>query len=308
MLEIVKFGQDNYDFPCLLVLGCFEGLHIGHVELLKKAKLQAKINGLDLGVMLFSDGKGGKQLYSFDERANFLEQFGVKFILKVDFTDDFKKIKPLEFLSHLDDKLNIKALMSGKDFRFGLGAKGKAATLKTYADDEENGIWYMSVKDIVYGEDKVSTSLIKAKLEEGNVLLANALLGRNFSVTGVVVKGADRGAKVLGYPTMNIAYPESKFEIKQGVYDVKCTIDGNDYLGIANFGTRPTFDEEGAVLEVHLQNFEGELYDREITVEFTDYIRDIKKFESAEELRAQLESDMQTLHKEEIQDVEAQVD
>ena len=131
MLEIVRFGEDEYDFPCLLVLGCFDGLHVGHAELLKKAKLQAKINGLDLGVMMFSEGKGGKQLYSFEERLAFLEQYNVKFVLKIDFNEDFKKIKPLEFLEQLEDKLNLKAYMSGKDFKFGQGKKGKSSTLKS---------------------------------------------------------------------------------------------------------------------------------------------------------------------------------
>ena len=176
MLEIVRFGEDEYDFPCLLVLGCFDGLHVGHAELLKKAKLQAKINGLDLGVMMFSEGKGGKQLYSFEERIAFLEQYNVKFVLKIDFNEDFKKIKPLEFLEQLEDKLNLKAYMSGKDFKFGQGKKGKSSTLKSYADDEENSVWYMSVKEVTCGEEKVSTTRIKELLDAGDVRRAGELL------------------------------------------------------------------------------------------------------------------------------------
>ena len=110
MLEIVNYGIDEYDFPCLLVLGCFDGLHIGHAELLKKAKLQAKINGLDLGVMMFADGKGGKYLYSFEERMRFLEQFNVKFVLKIDFTEEFKNIEPGKILNvNSDGTVEVKA-------------------------------------------------------------------------------------------------------------------------------------------------------------------------------------------------------
>ncbi len=292
MLEIINYGEGEYDFPCLLVLGCFDGLHIGHAELLKKAKLQAKINGLDLGVMLFADGKGGKQLCSFDERVALLEQYNVKFVLKVNFDDEFKKIKPLDFLACLEEKLNLKAYMSGKDFRFGNGKKGKASTLKSYADDEENSVWYMSVKDVTYGDEKVSTTRIKELLENGEVKLAADLLGRNYSVSGTVIHGADRGGKIIGYPTLNVRYGEDKYPVKHGVYKVKCAVGGVEYFGLANYGARPTFDENDPVLEVYLDNFSGEHYDETVTVEFLDYIRDIQKFENAEELAAQLSKDI----------------
>jgi riboflavin kinase/FMN adenylyltransferase len=295
MLEIVRFNEDAYDFPCLLVLGCFDGLHLGHFELLKKAKLQAKINGLDLGVMMFTNGKEnkeGKQLYTFEERLKFLESFNVKFVLKIDYDEEFKKIKPLEFLSLLEDKLNVKAYMSGKDFRFGQGAKGKSSTLKSYAEDEDNGVWFMPVKDLIIEEEKVSTSHIKVLLDEGNVKKAAELLGRNFAVCGTVIHGADRGAKVVGYPTMNVTYPENKHEVKQGVYTVKCGVGEKCYYGIANYGSRPTFDEEAPILEVYLDGLEGEQYDEIITVEFLDRIRDIQKFDSAEELTSQLDKDL----------------
>ncbi len=292
MLEIINYGEGEYDFPCLLVLGCFDGLHIGHAELLKKAKLQAKINGLDLGVMLFADGKGGKQLCSFDERVALLEQYNVKFVLKVNFDDEFKKIKPLDFLACLEEKLNLKAYMSGKDFRFGNGKKGKASTLKSYADDEENSVWYMSVKDVTYGDEKVSTTRIKELLEKGELKLAADLLGRNYSVSGTVIHGADRGGKIIGYPTLNVRYGEDKYPVKHGVYKVKCAVGGVEYFGIANYGARPTFDENDPVLEVYLDNFSGEHYDETVTVEFLDYIRDIQKFENAEALAAQLSEDI----------------
>ena len=123
MLKVIEYGKDEYEFPALLVLGCFDAIHLGHRELLKKAKLQAKINGLDLGVMLFREGKSGKLVYSFDERLAILEQFNVKFVVAIDYNDEFKSIAPIDFLQSLEDKLNIKAYMSGQDFRCGAGAK-----------------------------------------------------------------------------------------------------------------------------------------------------------------------------------------
>ena len=148
MLEIIEYGKDEYAFPSLVVLGCFDAIHAGHRELFKKAKLQAKINGLDLGVMMFRDGKGGKQVYSFEERVAMLSSYNVKFVLVIDYTHEFKQISPIDFLHAIEDKVNVKAYMSGKDFRFGKGAKGKSSTLKNYAEDEDNGVWYMPVKDV----------------------------------------------------------------------------------------------------------------------------------------------------------------
>ncbi len=292
MLEIVNYNQDEYQFPCLLVLGCFDGIHTGHAELLKKAKLQAKINGLDLGVMVMCGGKG-KSVYTFEERLALLEENKVKFVLKTDFTDEFKNTKPLEFLSVIEEKLNVKAYMSGKDFRFGEGAKGKSSMLKSYCEDEENGVWYMPVKDVMHDGKKISTSDIKKFLAEGDVKTANELLGRNFSVTGTVCEGAGRGAEQV-VPTMNVKYPESKTELKRGVYAVECTVRGERYKGIANYGARPTFDDGEEFIEVYLDGFSEEVHDEEIKIEFVNYIREIQKFESAQALKEQIASDMQS--------------
>lgn len=251
MLEIVNYNEGEYEFPCLLVLGCFDGLHIGHAELLKKAKLQAKINGLDLGVMLFADGKGGKQVYSFDERIALLEQFNVKFVVRIEFTNDFKNTKPLDFLQVLEDKLNVKAYMSGKDFRFGAGAKGKSSTLKNYCEDEENGVWYMPVKDVLSGSEKVSTTLIKSLLENGEIASANELLGRSFSATATVGETCGNQIKIL--------YPQNKIAPQDGMYCVKCTVGENEYDGTASVGGDVT---------VTLEAFGGNIDGQQIKIEF----------------------------------------
>lgn len=292
MLEIIKYNEDEYTFPCLLVLGCFDSIHIGHAELLKKAKLQAKINGLDLGIMMFTSGKGGRQVYTFEERQKLLKQFDVKFILAIDFNDEFKKTSASDFLANLENKLNVKAYMSGRDFRFGEGAKGKSSTLKTYAEDEENGVWYMQVKDVTYVGDKVSTTQIKNYIENGNLVKAGAFLGRNYSVTGFVIEGANRGKSVLGFPTVNMKYPTDKVEVKKGVYKVKCIVGDEEFIGIANYGPRPTFNEMPNVLEVYIDGFVGTLYGRSVTVEFVEYMRDTKKFDSVDELKTQLKLDL----------------
>lgn len=292
MLEIIKYNEDEYEFPCLLVLGCFDAIHNGHRELLKKAKLQAKINGLDLGVMTFINGKSESQVFTLEERIAILEQYNVKFVLAIDYNEQFKATKPAEFLSVLEDKLNVKAYMSGKDFRFGAGAKGKSSTLKSYAEDEENGVWYMPVKEITFENEKISTTQIRGLIEEGNVSKAATLLGANFSVKGVVVNGCGRGKEILGYPTVNIAYPEQKTRLKQGVYKIYANVAGVQYTGITNFGTQPTFDSDRVILETYISGFDGDIYGSEITIEFIDYIRDIQKFDGVEQLAEQIKKDL----------------
>ena len=295
MLDIIEYAKDEYAFPSLIVLGCFDAIHAGHRELFKKAKLQAKINGLDLGVMMFRDGKGGRQVYSFEERVAMLAPFNVKFVLVIDFTPEFKEIAPLDFLAAIEDKINVKAYMSGKDFRFGKGAKGKSSTLKNYAEDEDNGVWYMPVKDVMCEGEKISTTLIKRCLEEGDVRRAGRLLGENFYVEGTVVHGARRGAALLGFPTVNIKYPEWKYPVRQGVYKVTVGIDGGTYLGIANFGGRPTFGDEEELLEVHIKDFEGDLYGKTLKVGFVGYMRSVRRFADPAELAAQLTEDKAAL-------------
>ena len=292
MLEIVKYNEDEYVFPSLLVLGCFDAIHTGHAELLKKAKLQAKINGLDLGVMMFVGGKGGRQICNFEEKQKLLEQYGVKFILAIDYSEEFKATTANQFLENVEGKINVKGYMSGRDFRFGVGAKAKSATLKAYAEDEENGVWYMPVKDVTYVGEKVSTTLIKNCIESGNLVKAGALLGRPYSVTGFVIEGANRG-KELGFPTINMKYPVEKVEVKKGVYKVKCEVSEETFIGIANYGSRPTFNENSTILEVYLDGFVGTLYGRGVTVEFIEFLRDTQKFNSADGLKKQLKIDLQ---------------
>ena len=290
MLKIINYNADEYDFPALVVLGCFDAVHIGHQALLKKAKLNAKINGLDLGVMMFADGKGGRQVFTFEERVAMLEQYNAKFILRIDYTEEFKKTSAQDFLENLEQHINLKGYMSGKDFRFGAGAKGKSSTLKKYAEDEDNAVWYETVKDVALDGEKVSTTLIKQCLEEGKINKATELLGRQYFVSGEVCEGHGRG-KQLGFPTANIAYPENKVLVAPGVYGVEAEIDGTVYKGVANCGPRPTFGEDSYTLEVYFEGLSEDLYGKTFTVRFLNYIRGIRKFATAEELAAQIAVD-----------------
>ena len=144
MLEIVNYNRDEYDFPALVVLGCFDAIHVGHAELLKKAALQAKINGLDLGVMMFAEGKGGRQVFTFEERLAMLEAYKAKFVLKIDYTEDFKNTSAADFLKKSGLVLSYRTMTERIVNREGTGwCPMESAVLLT--DDAEEG--YLILKE-----------------------------------------------------------------------------------------------------------------------------------------------------------------
>ncbi|MDE7087061.1 MAG: hypothetical protein K2O67_02590, partial [Clostridia bacterium] len=225
-------------------------------------------------VMMFKDGKSGKLLYSFEERVAMLEQFNVKFVLAIDYNEEFKQIAPLDFLASVENQINVKAYMSGKDFRFGAGAKGKSSTLKSYAEDDENGVWYQSVKDVMCGNDKVSTTLIKSCLDAGNVARASELLDSEFSVTGEAVHSGGSDSPVI------ITYPKWKYPVKNAVYSVKCQVGEFEYPGTVKFALN-----NGKVqIHAYLEGYSGDLHEQTVTVKFVDFISDSEDGNASEEV------------------------
>ncbi len=262
-----------------MLLGGFDGLHIGHKKLVEKAKTYA----LPIGVMTILGGKAGLPLFTAEERGEIFKRAGVDFMLKLPF-EEIRGLSPNAFLALLNQKVAPKAFVCGDDFRFGKDACGSAEILKTAGQ--------VCVETLckVNGE-KVSATAVKAFLARGEVEKANAFLGENYFLIGQVYK--DRGVgKTLGFPTANIAYPKDKFPIKKGVYETRVTIENVTYKGITNYGHRPTFDENADCTETYLDGFSGDLYGKTLKVEFVRYLRDIQKFESAELLKAQLEKDI----------------
>jgi riboflavin kinase/FMN adenylyltransferase len=166
---------------------------------------------------------------------------------------------------------------------------GDTAFLAEYAK-QKNVPVYISEK-VVYGGEKVSTSSIKQLLISGNVLQANEQLGYNFFIKGIVQEGRKQGREI-GFPTANLVVESNRFCVKNGVYVVQTTVDGKLYKGIANVGSAPTFNFYQNVLEVHLKNFNGNLYGKEIRIEFLDYIRETVKFDCIEKLKEQLQKDL----------------
>ncbi len=263
-----------------MLLGGFDGLHIGHRRLLSFAKQ----SGLPVGAMTIIDGKEGS-LFTPWEREDIFRRAGVDFLFELPFRDIIHKT-PDEFLGILEEKFCPELYVCGEDFRFGENAVGTPLTIRRRGNGRVEVLSLLEMDG-----EKVSSRTVKKYLLTGDVSKANTLLGERFFLLGKVEKDRQVGRRI-GFPTLNIAYPVSKLGIRQGVYETCVNVDGKIYKGITNYGARPTFSDNAVWTETHLDGFKGDLYGRELKVEFVRYLREIQKFEDATALTAQLTKDI----------------
>ena len=283
----------------IILIGNFDGVHIGHRKLFDLAKKYKKKFRLNIGVLTFEPMPKmffNKELKNFrisnlDQKYQLLKNLKVDFIINKKFNKKFSKIKSLDFVKNIIyKKLNAKFVFVSNNFRYGNKREGNVFQLISL----ENKYGYKIIKSEPKKINKkiVSSSLIRNLLEKGNLDKANKYLKRNWSIIGKVEKGRQLGKK-LGFPTCNLNINEYVLA-KPGVYAVKAK-KKNDNLwikGIANLGYRPTFNQNKLLLEVHLFNFSGNLYDKYLTVEFLKFIRKEKKFKNAKQLKKQIKSDL----------------
>ncbi len=264
-----------------MLLGGFDGLHVGHRQLLSRAQK----SGLPVGAMTIVGGKD-KPIFTPAEREDVFLRSGVDFLFELPFSE-IKDISPEGFLALLEREFAPKLYVCGEDFRFGAGATGTPSMLKA------GGQVCVEVLPLVEKRgEKVSSRAIKRLLGEGRVEEANGLLGENFFLMGEVFRDRQIG-RTLGFPTANIAYPQEKYPLQKGVYETRAEIGGKRYRGITNYGARPTFENQRVLTETYLDGFDGDLYGKTVKVEFLRFLRGISKFESAEGLKAQLTKDIE---------------
>ncbi len=268
-----------------MLLGGFDGLHLGHRRLLARGKE----SGFPVGVMTIFGGKEGA-IFTPRERELVFSDAGADFLFELSF-EEIKDESPDEFLASLEEKFSPKLYVCGEDFRFGAGAQGTPIAIK-----ERGQVRVEVLKLLEIEGEKISSRTVKALLKEGNVERANFLLGERFFLLGEVEKDRQIG-RTLGFPTANIAYPSEKFPLKKGVYETRTSVDGKAYRGITNYGARPTFGDESVWTETYLDGYEGDLYGRTLKVEFVRYLREIAKFDGADGLKAQLKYDIERVRK-----------
>ena len=264
-----------------MLLGGFDGLHLGHRQLLSRAKE----SGLPVGIMTIVGAKGQKNLFTFAEREQIFKTSGADFVFELPFAE-IKDLSADDFIRLLQTGFSPRVFVCGEDLRFGAGAKGDAETLKAM---DTVRVEVLPLVEI--GGEKVSSGTVKKHLEKGDVATANALLGEEFFLLGEVIKDRQVG-RTLGFPTANILYPGAKVPLKTGVYETKIRVGNDTYRGITNYGARPTFDNDVVLTETYLDGFSGDLYGKTLKIDFVRYLRDIQKFDSADELKKQLTQDI----------------
>ena len=283
----------------IILIGNFDGLHLGHQKLFKLAQSYKKKYNLKIGVinfnpmpkMFFNKRLKNFRISSVEQKIKLLSKLKVDFVITKKFDKKFSKIKALNFITEiLKKKLNSRFIFVSNNFRFGNNREGGVNLL---IENEKNYNYkIIKPKPLIKNKKIVSSSLIRNFLENGFLEKANKLLDRNWTVAGIVQRGRQVGKKI-GFPTCNIDIKDYVLA-KPGVYAVKVLrkINGKYIKGIANLGYRPTFNQKKILLEVHLFNFSGNLYNKLLSVEFLKFIRAEKKFKNVKQLKAQIKKDL----------------
>lgn len=285
----------------VIALGTFDGLHLGHTDVINTAKDYAECSGLKLAVFTFSNHPLALirpdlvpvRIISAEEKIKLLESFGVDYLINIPFTEDFAALSPDEFLDRLAC-FNYRCLVVGENFTYGFLGSGKTETLER--SGRKNGFDVIVRPLVKINGNVVSSTGIRNLIQAGHIEYANRMLGRAYAITGKIVHGEQRGRK-LGFPTANIELLHGEMAVPApGVYAVTASIEGSIYEGMGNIGNNPTFnDVEHARLEVNLFNCSRDLYGKTMSVQFHKYIRAEKKFSGVEELCRQIEEDKKAI-------------
>ena len=298
-MEIIRVREkiyQNFNAPSV-ALGNFDGVHLGHQQILARTIETAHSKGRDAVVYTFDPHPRLvlnlvpeiPRITTPRERADLLEHLGVDVLILAEFTREFAMQTPEEFVQNvLAEELGTRNLFIGENYRFGKGRSGTPQTLRKMAP--ELGFIVHVVPPVRVDDAVVSSSRIRDHLIHGEIRRANVLLGREFTIEGRVIHGHHRG-KAIGFPTANIK-PEVKLHPPEGVYAVYCRTDSGIHPGVMNIGSNPTFKDRRVSYEVYVLDFEGDLYGQNIRVYLVAKLRPEMTFSGVEELKAQIRRDV----------------
>ena len=282
----------------IVTIGTFDGVHLGHQQILKQlidTSQQSKLKSVLLTFfphprMVLQPDIPMRLIQTIEEREKALRKTGLDYLVIHPFFEKFSRLSADDYVKQiLVEKLNVRKVVVGYDHRFGRNRTASLEDMYNYADIYDFEVIEIDAKKIK--STAVSSTKIRKAIDQGDIALANSYLGDPFKLEGVVVHGDKRGRE-LSYPTANIEL-QNKHKIipKQGVYLIQSDIDNQVVYGMMNIGTKPTFDTTNPSIEVHFFDWNGDLYDQTLQVKLLKWIREEQKFDSVEELQAQIHAD-----------------
>ena len=290
----------------VITIGNFDGVHIGHQALFHEViERAADIDGTSIAMTFEPHPLRVLQKNSlpplitvYEQKNELIERTGIDVLICIPFTREFASLSAAAFIKDLlVAKIGMRVIVVGKDYTFGKNREGNLSVLKSYASELGYEVivaeWIKAEREVA---DRISSTKIRELIMAGEVEPARKMLGRHYQIRGLVVKGRDRGGKLLGIPTANINLQDELCP-KTGIYAVTVEYNQQLYKGVANIGYSPTFDDHQFTVEVHLLNFSENIYGQKIRVNFIQRIRNEKKFVGIADLKEQIHQDIKTAHK-----------
>src|SRR3989304_10456832 len=283
----------------VLTIGTFDGIHLGHQEILKKLFERSRFHKGRSFLITFhphprkviSKADGLKILSTPEEKALVLEKMGLENLFIINFTKEFSQQSPIEFFKNfIIGRIGLKEIVTGGDDKVGKGREGTSETLKTLG--KEFNFEISLVDEYKFGGETISSTKLRHAIMDGDIKRANSFLGREYTFSGTVISGDKRG-RLLGYPTANIKLDDNdKLLPGLGIYAAEVIVDNQKFASLLSIGKRPTFYDNGEIVpEVYIYNFDKNIYDKKITVNVLEKIRKEEKFSSAGELINQMNKD-----------------
>jgi len=281
----------------VITIGVFDGVHRGHRYLLENVKRQAQERKLLSGVVTFNrhpqsvlhPDRESFWLIAVEEKVRLLQEAGVDLVVAISFTPEVARLSAREFISLLKKHLRMCSLVVGPGFALGREREGNAELLRSLG--QEMGFSVEAISPFTIDGEVISSTLIRQAVAQGDMVRVEKLLGRRFCLVDKVI-AADKRGRTLGFPTANLDVSPKQALPDNGVYATIAHVDGQRFTSATNIGIRPTFGHSKKTVETHLLNYEGDLYGKEIKVEFVQKLRDEQSFQSPEELKAQISKDI----------------
>ncbi len=301
IIQGIQNIKESITYP-VLAIGNFDGVHLGHQAIFKKVVDRGKeVEGTGIVFTfephprkILSPEKSTHLLSTFNQKLEFIEKIGIDLVICADFTPDFAALSPREFTkSILVDKICVKEVFAGHDFNFGKGRDGTLGYFEKLGN--EYGFKVEVLEPVKTEDDIISSSRVRDLVLNGNVNIVSRYLGRPYSLEGQVVGGCQKGA-AMGFPTANIDVQDNLIP-QTGVYAVQVVFQKKTFNGVANIGYNPTFKRNQLSIEVHIFDFNENLYNETVRISFIEKIRDETAFASPDELKMQIQKDIDSAKK-----------